>query len=67
MQVRVLFLALKWFRGVSACGVFAYLETAFNLSQILSQKNGLGRATACMNVLVGGGRMAVSKQVADAE
>jgi len=39
------------------------LETTFNLSQ----KDRFGRATARMNVLVGGGRMAVSKQVADTE
>jgi hypothetical protein len=43
------------------------LETTFNLSRILSQKNGLGRAAARMNVLVGGGRVTVSEQVADAE
>ena len=35
--------------------------------RIVSQKNGLGRSTARMNVLVGGGRMAVSKQAADTE
>jgi hypothetical protein len=43
------------------------LPLAVDLSQMLSQKDCLGRASTRVNVLVGRGRMAVSKQVADAE
>jgi hypothetical protein len=43
------------------------LEATFNLSQILSQKDGLGCSTTCVDVLVGTGGVAVSEQVADAE
>jgi hypothetical protein len=37
------------------------------VSHIVSRKNGLGCATTRMNVLVGGGGVAMSEQVADAE
>jgi hypothetical protein len=37
------------------------------VSQILSQKNGLGRSTARMNVLIGSRRVTMSEQVADTE
>jgi hypothetical protein len=43
------------------------LEATFNLSQILSQKDGLGCSTTCVHVLIGGGGVTVSEQVADAE
>jgi hypothetical protein len=67
VQVRVLFLALKWFRGVSPIAGYGYLETTFNLSRILSQKNRLGGSAARMNVLIGSRRVTVSEQVADTE
>ena len=67
MQVRVLFLALEWFRGVRSIADCGYLETTFNVSRIVSRKNGLGRSTARMNVLVGSRRVTVSEQVADTE
>ena len=38
-----------------------------DLSQMLSQKDRLGGATTRVNVLVGGGGVTVSEQVADAE
>jgi hypothetical protein len=38
-----------------------------DLSQILPQKNRLGRAAARVNVLVGGGRVTVSEQIANTE
>jgi hypothetical protein len=44
-----------------------HIRLALDLSQILSQKNRLRRAAARVNVLVGGGRVAVCKQVADAK
>jgi hypothetical protein len=37
------------------------------VSQIVSRKNGLGGSAARMNVLVGGGGVAMSEQIADAQ
>ena len=67
VQVRVLFLALKWFRRVSALGVPVSFPLTVDLSQMLSQKNGLGCATTRMHALVGGGGVAMSEQIADAQ
>jgi hypothetical protein len=53
--------------GGSSIADHGYLETTFNVSQIVSQKNGLRRSAARMNVLVGGGGVAMSEQIADTE
>jgi hypothetical protein len=44
-----------------------YLETTFNVSQIVSRKNGLGGSAARMNVLIGSRCVTMSEQVADTE
>jgi len=49
------------------CGVLVSFPLNVDLSQMLSQKDRLGCATTRMNVLVGGGGVPVSEQVADAK